>query len=139
VAEAVGGVGADVLSANRDALSDMATPDATTEVLRLAGSGRIDVMATVLTWWTLAIEAAVAVTFLAPWHRLARHRDVALVTFVATTYAVAPVVGFGWVLVCLGLAQHDAERSKIRLAYLVAFLLVQAYTAPWTSLAGLTH
>ena len=51
--------------------------------------------------------------------------------------AVAPVVGFGWVLVCLGLAQREPTRRMLPLAYLGAFLLVQVFTAPWVSVAGL--
>lgn len=54
-----------------------------------------------------------------------------------TTYAAAPVVGFGWVLVCLGLAQHERSRPLVPLAYVAAFLLVQVFTGPWTSLSGL--
>jgi hypothetical protein len=139
VAALVSDVDPAALDANRQAISTLAEPDQPlTGVTRLIGSDRIDTIATGLTWWTIAIESAVALTFLVPWRRLARHRDLALVAFVGTTYAVAPVVGFGWVLVSMGLTQHEPGRRGVRLAYFVTFLLVQAYVSPWTSVAGLT-
>jgi len=57
-------------------------------------------------------------------------RDPCLLLFLATTYAVATVVGFGWVLAGMGLAQ-----SASRLPYVAVLLLIEAYTAPWSSLA----
>jgi hypothetical protein len=136
VATLVGGVPAHDLEADRRALSALDDPATPVGPVELRSAPRLEQAAAVLTWWTLAIEAAVAVAFLVPWRRLARHRDLVLVAFVLTTYAVAPVVGFGWVLVCLGLAQHERSRRLVPLAYVVAFLLVQVFTAPWTSLAG---
>lgn len=138
VAALVGDVDPAALGANRDAVSALGDPGGVLDPVHLTGSPRLDLVATVLTWWTLLIEAAVAVMFLAPWPRIARYRDGALITFIVTTYAVAPVVGFGWVLVCLGLAQHETTRRRVRVAYLGAFLMVQIYTAPWTSVLGLT-
>jgi hypothetical protein len=137
VAELVGGVGERDLEANREALGALDEPDGALDPVRLRSTGRLDAAAQVLTWWTLAIEGAVAVVFLVPWRLLARHRDLALIAFVVTTYAVAPVIGFGWVLVCLGLAQREPSRRLVPVAYLSAFLLVQIFTAPWTALAGL--
>ena len=137
VAALVGDIDPADLDANRQAMTALAEPDRPLTATPLTGSHRLDVVATAVTWWTLAIEGAVALTFLSPWRRLARHRDLTLIAFVATTYAVAPVVGFGWVLVCLGLAQHEPGRRWVRLGYFGAFLLVQAYVAPWTSVAGL--
>lgn len=137
VATLVGGVPSQDLEANRHAVAGLDDPAASLEPVRLRSTGPLDGAARALTWWTLVIEGTVAVAFLAPWRRLARQRDLALIAFVVTTYAVAPVVGFGWVLVCLGLAQREPSRPLVPLAYMGAFLLVQAFTAPWTSLAGL--
>jgi hypothetical protein len=136
VAELVGGLTPADLDANRAALASFDDPAADLGPVELRTTDALDRAADVVTWWTLGIEGAVAITFLVPWRRLARHRDAALIAFVVTTYAIAPVVGFGWVLVCLGLAQREPGRRLVPLAYLGAFLLVQAFTAPWTSLAG---
>jgi hypothetical protein len=138
VAALVGDVDPAALDANRRSMTALAEPDnPLTEATVLTGSSRLDALADVLTWWTIAIEGAVAVCFLVPWRRIGRHRDLALVAFVSTTYAVAPVVGFGWVLVAMGLTQHEPGRRGVRLGYFATFLLVQAYVAPWTSVAGL--
>lgn len=79
-----------------------------------------------MTWWTLAIEGLVAVCFLAPtrW-LLGRARHVVLLGFLFTTYVLAPVTGFGWLLVVLGLAQAPLDEHRQLLpAYAAAFVLV---------------
>jgi hypothetical protein len=77
---------------------------------------------------TLAIEAAVAAACLSPPGRgLSRLRDVLLIGFCLTTYAVATVAGFGWLLLAMGVAQSDPRRRRTRLAYLAAFLVVLVY------------
>jgi hypothetical protein len=137
VATLVGGVDPDDLAANRDTVAALDDPATAVGPVRLHSTGRLDAAAEALTWWTLLVEGSVALAFLAPWRRLGRHRDPLLLTFVVTTYAIAPVVGFGWVLACLGLAQREPTRRGLPLAYLGAFLLVQVFTAPWVSVAGL--
>ena len=105
----IGGVDTHDLDANRtvfDAM-DAAGPGASVALLGL--TARLALLADVLTWWTLAIEGAVALAFLCPgpsW--LGRHRDHLLITFTVTTYLAAPVLGFGWLLLVLGLAQCAA-------------------------------
>lgn len=88
-----------------------------------------------MTAWTLLIEAFIALSFLAPLRlRLSRLRDVALIAFGITTYAVATVEGFGWLLCCIGLAQSDAGRSWVRFAYVACFLVILGYAqTPWLS------
>ena len=90
-------------------------------------------LAAVMTVWTLAIEAVVAACFLAPPSScVGRARDAALLTFLFTTYVLAPVLGFGWILVILGMAQAPLERRPVlAVAYTAAFVLVLARaTAP---------
>jgi hypothetical protein len=53
-----------------------------------------------------------------------------LLLFAATTYALAPVRGFGWMLMLLGLAQCEDRDRHFRPLYLAAILLIQAYTLP---------
>lgn len=86
---------------------------------------RLRAVATLATAWTLVIESAVACAFLARdrW-RLARARDVSLLVFCTTTYAVLPVTGFGWLLLALGAAQSPARPHAWRVAYLAAFAWV---------------
>ena len=66
---------------------------------------------------------------------LARARDAALLLFCATTYAVAPVAGFGWLLLAMGVAQSEGRR--VRWLYLAVFaLLVFHREIPWLGFAG---
>jgi hypothetical protein len=103
---------------------------ATTSV-ELAENRAIGVLAQVLTWWTILIEAALAVAFLWPKGRLvAATRNLLLLLFGVTTYAVAPVVGFGWMLMLLGLAQCESRDRWLKLAYLGTFMLIFVYAAP---------
>jgi hypothetical protein len=93
-------------------------------------------LALLLTWGGVGIEAALAVVFLAPLspglHWL---RHGLLLAFCAVTYAVAPVAGFGWLLLAIGASQIDEPRRWWGAAYVTAWLLVLAGSelpwAPW--------
>lgn len=89
-------------------------------------------LARFLTWWTVGIEGAIALTFLWPLGRgLSQGRNVVLLVFCATTYAVATVSGFGWLLLSLGIAQCGRKR-RTRLLYLAVFGLILLYShVPW--------
>lgn len=108
----------------------------------LAEPAALKRLAWLSTAWTLASESAIAVLFLWPasvsarWR--ARARDAVLIAFLATTYAAAPVAGFGWLLACMGLAQTTPDAGRTRLAYVFAFFLIEVYrSVPWLdALAG---
>jgi hypothetical protein len=85
---------------------------------------RLRAVAHVASWATVALEAAVALAFLAPLVRRAWLRDALLLLFCATTYAVAPVVSFGWLLLAMGVAQTAPEARRTRLAYLAVYALL---------------
>lgn len=94
----------------------------------LALPARLRAIARGATWWTIAVEAAVVLAWLSPLGRgLARARDALLIFFCVTTYAIATVAGFGWLLLSMGIAQCDPRRRRTRLAYLAAFAAVLAY------------
>jgi hypothetical protein len=72
-------------------------------------------------WWTIFIEGLIALAFLSPYPRwLHTRRDQTLLLFIFTTYLLAPVLGFGTILIVMGLAQSDPDRWKTRAAYLVS-------------------
>jgi hypothetical protein len=97
---------------------ERAGPNVPARLARVAG------LATV---WTVAIEAAIALVFLWPWGRAAvALRDPLLILFCVTTYAVAPVQGFGWLLLAMGSAQAP-PRPALRVTYAGAFALVLMY------------
>ena len=87
------------------------------------------------TAWNLFEQTLVAVTFLAPTNsRLGRLRDVALLLFCYTIYAVVPVVSFGWLLLAMGVSQSRPS-SVLRVGYLAAFLILVFYIeVPWAAL-----
>ena len=69
--------------------------------------------AAVATWGGLALEALIALLCLMPGRqddRAARHA--ALLAFCATTYALAPVAGFGWLIATMGLAQCRPSNGR---------------------------
>jgi hypothetical protein len=85
---------------------------------------RFRALAAASTFGVVALEAAVALAFLLP---LAGWRHALLLLFCATTYAVAPVVSFGWLLLAMGAAQCAPDARSTRLAYLAVFGLLVLY------------
>ena len=106
------------------------------EPVTLETDGRLEAMAWVFTVWGLFIELAVAALWilpLRPRHIWTRH--VALLVFVATTYLVVPVGGFGCLLMAIGLSQVR-DRPMLRRAYLAAFAALLAYGPVWRVILG---
>jgi len=104
---------------------------------RLLEPPRLRAFASVATWGGLALESALALLFLLPgggWRNPARH--LALLCFCAVTYAIAPVAGFGWLLLVMGLVLCEPRQRVLRGAYVAAFLLVLVYAeVPWAGAA----
>jgi hypothetical protein len=62
-------------------------------------------------------------------------RHALLLSFCAVTYAFAPVAGFGWLLLAMGLSQCRDPWKLLRVIYVCMFLLVLFYTeVPWAGL-----
>ncbi len=124
------------LVANRQAVASLLTPSVSADwvsEVALRGPERVHVVALGLALWTLAIESVAAVAFLWP-GRGARVRAVrhgALLTFAVTTYSIATVGAFAWILLILGVAQCEEDERLARFGYSAAFLLVLVYTLPW--------
>ena len=95
---------------------------------------RLRMFAAAATWGGLALEALIALLCLIPARgRLLVARHAALLAFCATTYALAPVAGFGWLIAAMGLAQCRPHQHLLRRAYVSAFLLILMYSEiPWT-------
>ena len=69
----------------------------------------------IATGWTVAAECALALLFLAPARLgLHRHRDALLQLFCVTTYAVASVPGFGWLLDLHSTVSKPTDSSSVR-------------------------
>jgi len=79
------------------------------------------------TCWNLLDQIAVASCFLAPNNSfLYKKRDFSLLIFCITTYAVAPVPGFGWLLVSMALAQCE-KKMIVRITYIFTFFIILFY------------
>jgi len=104
--------------------------------VRLQGTSALWCVAHVLTWWTVAIETLLGLLFVVPrtWSRGFEHG--VLLAFVASTYAVASVTGFGWLLLVMGLAQCGHEHLRLRSGYLVLFALLLVYSGDWSGISG---
>jgi len=135
------GISSDVLAANRD-LRELVQSGyvrgLVIDTVALTDSPRLAWLAQAMTWWTITIEGTLAVLFLWPGkQRVANLRNAALLFFAATTYFVAPVRGFGWMLMLLGMGQCREDQRGWRLAYLAALVLIQAYTLPLGAIVDL--
>jgi hypothetical protein len=130
-----GGLSPDAIASFREALERHADGGMLAAVGPLEPA-RFTWLARVATIWTLVIEGVLAVAFLWPRDKgPSRVRDACLLLFCATTYAVATVEGFGWLLISMGIAQCAPGRRTTRALYLAAFALILFYReVPWTSL-----
>lgn len=90
-------------------------------------------LAWALTWSTVILEGLLAIAFLWPtrgWFFRIRHG--LLITFCISTFAVATVAGFGWLLIIMGVAQSREASLQTRWAYLITFALILVYReVPW--------
>jgi hypothetical protein len=135
------GVPLETLALNRD-LRDlqMSYPPADMSIptVELGGSEQVALLACFLTWWTVVIEGAIGVLFLLPAGKwMNRTRNGLLILFAVTTYSVAPVRGFGWMLMLLGMAQCTSEERWYRWGFLGGMLLIQAYMLPLGSIVDI--
>jgi len=114
---------------------------ATVHSVALTSSPAVARIAWAMTAWTVLIEGLLALVFLLPDRcGTAAVRNPLLLTFAVTTYLLAPVRGFGWMLMLLGAAQCEERDRAFRPLYLAAIVLIQIYTLPvatvWSRLAG---
>ena len=134
VAMLIGGLsGADV-AADRAALAPLPHGAELIDPPVIVEPPRLKAFAAVSTWGIVALETLVAALMLAG-SRAAHLRHAALLLFCAVTYAIAPVAGFGWVLLVMGLAQVDPAHVWLARTYVAVFLAVLFYSeVPWPGL-----
>ena len=133
VASWFGGVSLETLYQNREVehmLTHGYVQGVAVEDVTLKSSAQLKLLAGCITGWTLAIESLLALAFLLPSRlRLSWLRDPALIVFAATTYLVANVQGFGWLLMILGIAQ--CRRTRAAFLYVAVYLLIEVYNIPY--------
>lgn len=127
-AQVVGGFDGDLLLERRELLAQHADGVAPEALVVPAEPARFRAVVWLATLGTFASEAGLALAFLWPRGRgPSRLRDPLLIAFCAVTYLVAPVSGFGWLLIALGVAQTPSESWRMRIGYLLVFGLVYLY------------
>ncbi len=134
-----GGLSRDQMAVNRKFLEPLPEGAELLEPPAFVEPPRLRAFSAIATWGGLALEALVALLSLIPAEgriQLARHAS--LLLFCATTYALAPVAGFGWLLATMGLAQCRPGQRTLRGAYVAVFILILLYSEiPWAGvLAG---
>ena len=131
-----GGLSRDQMAQNRAFLEPLPEGAALLHPPAFVEPPRLRAFARIATWGGLFLEAVIATAFLLPagkWGELTRHAS--LLTFCLTTYALAPVAGFGWLLASMGLAHCRTDQHWLRGAYLAVFILILLYAEfPWASL-----
>jgi hypothetical protein len=134
IAQHLAGVAPSMHEANRKALAQLTSWQGLDGAQALRTTPDLVRWAKVMVAWTFVIEGLIAAAYLVPSRfSLARWASPLLLLFVATTYALAPVLGFGYLLLALGIASET--RPRMRLAYLALFLGLRLHTVPWTELA----
>jgi hypothetical protein len=124
----VGGLSIEQIDAARAALGRHSDGGSLEAVAAATPSVWLERLAIAITAWTLAIELAITVTFC--WWQgrgPSKLREACLILFCVSTYAVATVEGFGWLLVAMGVAQCEADRTRARVAFLATFALILFY------------
>ena len=89
-------------------------------------SSQVHWLARLTTWWTVLIEGTTMVLFLLPTKfKYGWLRHVVLLGFAATTYAIAPVAGFGCLLMLLGMSQCIDRHKSFFSVYVAMFIAIE--------------
>lgn len=130
------GVGSDVLAENRQRLADLRSSHLLLDRdhVLLASPPAVTVVTLLVTWWTVLIEAAIALAFVFCRATADLVGHVLLLVFIVSTYLVAPVFGFGFTLVILGYAICPPRWAEVRLAYIGCLFLLELYDLPWRAI-----
>ncbi len=91
------------------------------DALVLPTTERLGTMALVASYFTIAIEAAIALTFLLAGRAPHWLRHGLLLTFIVLVYPIATVPGFACILITMGLADLGDQKGPLRELYLLAF------------------
>jgi len=93
------------------------------------------VLAHALTWGGVGLEALLALVMWLPGSRARPLQHTLLLAFCLVTYFFAPVAGFGWLLLIMGLCLCRPDQHVLRAAYTATFFVVLLATEiPWASL-----
>ena len=126
------GIDGQTAIANRDLLSAYIYLADVEGSVQLTTTKWVPVASFILTWWTLLIESAVCISFGLPKRKNSHFlRQSLLIVFIYTTYSIAQVNGFGWILIAMGISQVKRDSKPLYLGlYLFAFICIFCSTHP---------
>jgi hypothetical protein len=131
----VGGLDEAALDENRAVLSPLPDGAELLDPPELREPAALRAFATALTWGGLGLEALLAAALWMPSRRARAVQHGLLLAFCLITYAFAPVAGFGWLLLIMGLCLCRPDQRVLRGAYVATFFVVLLVTeVPWASL-----
>jgi hypothetical protein len=140
VASTLGLQPGDAGSAGRAALQAWQNSGVIPEAVTVTVSDTMRWLAPVMAWLTVVIEGGVAVAFLLPLAPARRWiRDASLLLFVVATYPLAPVLGFGRLLLAMGVMQSELKpqlRNHLYVATFVGLSILQSRTALLSTLGN---
>ena len=127
VSTPVAGVTEASILENRDAILSLRHHEGP-QVVTLSTTGRLNLVAIWMTYWTIAIELAIAVAFAWKGSRLLwRWRNPMLMVFMVSTYVVVPVIGFGLLFAAMGMAQCGRRERHWQVAYFLFAAILAIY------------
>lgn len=131
-----GGLKESQLFENRQYLFPLPEGAELLEPPRLVEPAALQRLAYLFTWSALIMEAMIAIVLLFPLpDRFKNLRHILLLAFCIFTYAFAPVAGFGWLVLVMGLAQCTTQQKVFQKMYFVIYMVVLLYSEiPWTQL-----
>jgi hypothetical protein len=131
----IGGLTKEQLKENREYLIPLPEGAELLKPPRLVEPPRLRVFANLATWGSLLLESMVAILFLLPTklsERISGWRHIMLLVFCLATYPFAPVAGFGWVLLVMGLALCRQDQPVMKAVYIASYFLVLLFAEiPW--------
>ena len=136
LAQWIGGISEHDLRANSALIVALRDPATTDLAPRFVSTSAAHALAIAMTWWTLAIESALAVTWLAG-DRLVRPgvRIALLLVFCMATYMTLPVTAFAAVLLTMALATTEPG-DQWRLWLIGGFAVLAAWAPAWSAFFG---
>jgi hypothetical protein len=127
-----GGLTITDLEDNRDLLRPVAEGAELLDHSPLREPLKFRILVAVSTWGLLVIEILLALFFLRP-QRWGEARHILLLAFCLVTYAFAPVAGFGWLLLIMGMASCSSGQRWLRISYVAVWVIILFYDhLAWT-------
>tara|TARA_R100001369_G_scaffold92823_1_gene140195 strand:- start:6805 stop:7746 length:942 start_codon:yes stop_codon:yes gene_type:complete len=125
---------------NQNNFHDLLNTTDPDKIFQLNGAQKLNGIALILSYWTIFIEGMIAISFISPnKFKISKYRNIFLITFILTTYPIATVPGFAYVLTTLGFIQ-SVEKEKITgysWFYLFVFILLPLIEIPFSEVVSL--